>query len=83
MCKLIKEQNIAEAVGQRVLQWKGGEFLELIYLMEEKNAVNLLRLFTSMSDSAQKSIIEFMAFLGNLENPELRVDHSGLHIEKE
>jgi hypothetical protein len=75
------ESNIAEAVGSRVLQWKGSEFLELIYFLEEKNSLELLRLFTAMSGNSQDALIEFMRCISRQDNIELRADRSGLHFE--
>jgi hypothetical protein len=74
--------KIAEALGLRVLQWKGSEFLELIYFLEEKNSLNILRLFASLSRDSQNALLEFMELVSNQDDIELRADHSGLHIDR-
>jgi hypothetical protein len=73
--------EVAEAVGRRVLGWKGAEFLELIYLLEEKNTLELLRDFSSLSKSNQAQVIEFFRMAKAEEDCKLNVDGSGLVIE--
>jgi hypothetical protein len=75
--------EIAEAVGHRVLQWKGAEFLELIYLLDERNTLELLRLFVTLSEDAKKDVVNFLNSINGRERVKLRVDDSGLHIEEE
>jgi hypothetical protein len=51
--------SLAESIGRRVLEWKGSEFIEFVYLLEEKNALKILSLVTSMADEDQDVLIKF------------------------
>jgi hypothetical protein len=59
MMMVAEHAEVAEAVGRRVLGWKGSEFLEFVYLLEEKNTLELLRGFVALSDDEQSQVIEF------------------------
>jgi hypothetical protein len=75
--------QIAEAVGRRVLGWKGAEFLEFIYLLEEKNTLDLLREFVALSDDNQIKVIEFFRMAKAQENYRINVDSFGIVIQPE
>jgi hypothetical protein len=55
-----QSSNLAEAVGRRVLEWKGADFLEIVYLLEEKNALRFVRLFATLDDNARDSAIKYL-----------------------
>jgi hypothetical protein len=55
-----QSSDLAEAVGRRVLEWKGSDFLEIVYLLEEKNTLRFLRLFATLDDGARDKAIEYL-----------------------
>jgi hypothetical protein len=56
--KTVDDAAMAEAVGRRVLGWKGPDLLEFIYLLEEKNTIELLRQFVSLNDDKQNKVLD-------------------------
>ena len=74
--------SLAESIGRRILEWKGSEFIEFVYLLDEKNALKILRLITSMAEDDQDILIKFCESAQS-RNSGLRIDGSCLRHDQE
>jgi hypothetical protein len=74
--------SLAESIGRRVLEWKGSEFIEFVYLLDEKNAIRIHSLITSMAEDDQNILIDYCE-RAQTENGGLRIDGSCLRYDQE
>ncbi len=74
------DHAVAEAVGRRILERKGSELIEFIYLLDEKNTLELLREFVALRDDDQAKIIDFFKKINRRGDMRLSVARDGLRI---
>ncbi|MCC3244373.1 hypothetical protein LG047_03375 [Methylocystis sp. WRRC1] len=70
--------RLAEAVGQKVLEWRGAEFLEFLYLIQERNALETLRELCRLNDEDKKRVMTFFQNVNNRDDIEIEVCESGI-----
>ncbi len=75
------DRAIAEAVGRRILERKGSELIEFIYLLDEKNSLELLREFVVLRDDDQAKIIDFFKKMNGRGDLRLSVGCDGIRIQ--
>lgn len=77
---LSEDMQVAAAVWARILEWRGSEFLELIYLLEEKNAFDIFRQLSRLSESDKSKLIKFMNSVYSENSLEVRTYDSEIAI---
>jgi hypothetical protein len=74
------DPSVAEAVGRRILERRGSEIIELVYFLEERNTLELLREFVSLHGDDQEKIVSFLKRLNRRDGPTLSVGRDGLTL---
>lgn len=77
-----EDAQIAESVGRRILAWRGAEFLEFLYLIEEANALETLRAVARLSEEDRGKVIRFFEKVNARNDIEINANEFGIAIKQ-
>ncbi len=75
------EASVAESIGRRILERRGLEAIELIYFMEERNTLELLREFVALRGDDQAKIVAFLKKMNSRGDVTLSVIRDGMRLQ--
>lgn len=77
-----EDSRIAESVGRRVLAWRGAEFLEFLYLIEETHALETLRAVARLSKEDREKVVRFFGKVNARADLEIEPSEFGIAIRQ-
>ncbi len=72
------DSQLAEAIGRRILGNGGAELLEMIYLLQEDNALETLREIAVMSEDNKLELLNFIRRANANDKVKLLVHDAGI-----
>lgn len=77
-----EDAQIAETIGRRILAWRGAEFLEFLYLIEEKHALETLRAVARLSSEDREKVVRFFGKVNARSDLEINASEFGIGIKQ-
>jgi hypothetical protein len=75
------ETSVAESVGRRILERRGSEVLELMYFLDERHALDLLREFIALPGDEQSKLVDFLKSANRRDGVTLCVGRDSLQLQ--
>lgn len=75
------DSAVAEAVGRRILERRGAELIEFMYLLDEKNTLELLREFVVLRGEDQAKIVDFFKKINRRGDLKLSFGRDGIRVQ--